>query len=493
MRERIWGCGLSLALLLSACGGGGGDSSAESRPSGTGAVVSFSPSPVKANVAFGTSATVNVLATVLDPSAFTQRVYVVIEDTAQVLSPAVEISETPERNIVATLHTLPTLGAGRHQGTLQVHLCLNLQCSSEVRSSPLPLPYDIEVAEGALTAQPSTTGAVSIHEGELSLANLLSVAVSGPSGNWLATTQDSWLSLTRAAGTSSGSFDVGIDARGLTEGRYQGAIKVSADNGQTIDVPVSLSVLPKAFALLSGVPTFSAINGAPIDPASFSFQVNNLAPFAWEAASSAAWLPLATTTGTGTVAMLTLQPDPSLADLASGAHTADVTLRSSGVPDLVVSTQLNLSKASLTGNLTPVTFGGPKGRDMNEVDVNTLRLNTGPNSWPYALAGVPAWLTVTPPVGFVDQDGVAVRMSLNTAGVTPGSKTAVVSMRARVNGDYVSATRTVNINADQRRLLASEWAIALADSAAGRVLTRTVQIRDGFGGALDWQATSDAP
>jgi hypothetical protein len=187
-----------------------------------------------------------------------------------------------------------------------------------------------------------------------------------------------------------------------------------------------------------------------------------------------------------------LQPDPTRDNLASGVYTSDLKLSSSGVPDMVVSTRLTLSKASLSGPTAPTTFGGDKGRDTNTY-VWPIRLNTGSNSWPYVMSGIPTWLTVTPQVGSINQDGAAISMKTNPDGVTPGSHTAVVAMTAKVNGDTVSFPFTLNTNADQRRLLASEWSIALANSPAGALLTRSIKIRDGFAGALEWTATSDAP
>ena len=121
-----------------------------------------------------------------------------------------------------------------------------------------------------------------------------------------------------------------------------------------------------------------------------------------------------------------------------------------------------------------------------------MSLNTGTNSWPYALSGLPAWLSTSTPAGSVNQSGTTVSVSPKTGSVTPGSSSATVAVTATVNGDSVVLPLTVNLNADQRRLLPSEWGVALASTPTGTALSRTLTISDNFAGTLTWTASSDA-
>ena len=43
----------------------------------------------------------------------------------------------------------------------------------------------------------------------------------------------------------------------------------------TVTLPFTLDVLPTQFVLNSGVPTFNAVNGAPIAPQTVTFALNN--------------------------------------------------------------------------------------------------------------------------------------------------------------------------------------------------------------------------
>ena len=48
----------------------------------------------------------------------------------------------------------------------------------------------------------------------------------------------------------------------------------------------------------------------------------------------------------------------------------------------------------------------------------------------------------------------------------------------------VNLPLTLNLNADQRRLLVSQWGVGLASTPTGTVLTRTVTVSDNYGGTL---------
>jgi len=160
---------VSLCLLWG-CGGGGGGA--------TPPALTLSPSSLTANQQAGTSSTLTVRATASDPSVFNSTVYVVIVDSQGVLTDSLDLTEIDARTFAATIHTQPNLSIGRHQGTLQIHLCRDAQCASEFPGSPVPLPYDFTVTPGPLKATPGSglTLLASTTEGAL---NALDVTVQG--------------------------------------------------------------------------------------------------------------------------------------------------------------------------------------------------------------------------------------------------------------------------------------------------------------------------
>lgn len=472
-----------LTLALAACGGGGGGDS------GGSAVLSFTPGTVSANVAFGTSATITVRASTANPSLFSGALYVFVVDSAQVLLPNIELAQVDSRTVSATLHTSPALASGRHQGTFQIQLCNDPTCASQIAGSPVPLPYDLTVAAAPLQAVAASSTAATVHHGG-ALTNPVAVSVSGPALGWTATTSADWLQITGGSGTGPGSFSVAYVTPTLAEGDYASVVTVRASDGQAVSLPFTLKVMPTGFAVDAGGPSFTAVNGAPIAAQTLGFALDNGVASAWTATTSASWLQASPLSGT-TPAVITLQPDPSRGPLASGEHSADLVLSAAGVPDKRVTTRLTLTPATLSAPATSLTFGGPKGRELAAQSLS-VSLNTGTNTWPYALSALPAWLFTTTPSGSVGQAGTTLALATSAANVVPGSSTAVVTMSATVNGDTVQLPLTVNLNADRRRLLPSSWSVALASTPTGAVLSRTLTVSDNFAGTLAWTAVSDA-
>lgn len=482
--RRVAACaGLALAMALAGCGGGGGGDGAAAP------AVTFTPSGLVANVQAGTSATLTVRATATDVSLFSRQVYVFIVDTAGVLLPSLELASVDSRTVSATLHTQPTLAVGRHAGEFSVRLCNDVNCASQVAGSPVSLPYDLTVTPAPLTAVPQSSPAFTVHRGG-TVASTATVQVGGPAAAWTATPSAAWIRVTPGSGAGPGTFAIGVDAATLAEGRYTGEVVVQS-SGQTARVPVTLDVLPTQFVLTSGVPSFSAVNGAPIAAQPLAFALDNGVPSPWSATTTADWL-LATPASGTTPSIVSLQPDPARGRLASGSYQADLVLASAGVPNRNVPTQLALTPATLATATPTVTLGGPKGRDTGAVQA-AVSLNTGANAWPFALSALPAWLGSSTSTGTVSQAGTALSFAPQLAAAAPGSTSATVTMAARVNGDSVALPLTVNLNLDQRRLLPSQWGVGLAATPTGTVATRTLTIRDNFGGTLAWTASSSAP
>ncbi|HEY8099247.1 MAG TPA: hypothetical protein VIF82_00690 [Burkholderiaceae bacterium] len=474
---------LILSSLIS-CGGGGGGSDG----GGQSTALSFNPNPLNANVTVGTSGTVVVQATLLNPSQVTGSVYVYIEDSHSVLT-SVDLSSISSTVFAATLHTSGTLPLGHQTGNFRVHLCKDGFCAAEYPGSPSILPYDLNITPLPLSGTPNISTAATIGQGG-QYTGTVTVAVSGPSVAWTASTTAPWLSITGASGTGAGQFTVGYITQNLAVGTYTANVTVHSADNQQVDIPFSVQVIPVQFVMTSGIPSFAAINGAPIASQSVSFDLNNNVATPWTANSLAAWLIASPLSGT-TPASITLQPNPSIGSLASGSYSGDLVLSSTGVPNKTVTTSLALTKAALSAPSSSVTIGGNYGRDLSAQSLN-VSLNTGTAQWPFTLTGLPNWLTSTTLTGQVNASGTSVNFTPNLANVTAGSQSAVVNVVATVNGDTVTLPITVNINADQRRLLPSKWGVGFANTTGGSLLTKTLAITDNFGGSLNWSATSDA-
>lgn len=482
---RLWA--LAVLATLAACGGGGGGGDS-ARP----ALLTFAPTTVTANVQEGASATITVRGT--GSEALLQSnsaLYVFVVDPSRVLLPDVQLSNVDDRTLAATLHTSPGLAVGRYRGSFQVRVCRDPNCTSEFAGSPVPLPYDITISAAPLVAVTTTSTQATVNRGA-TMAQTFTAQVSGPSLAWTATASAPWVSVSPASGTGPGSFTIRYLTADLAEGTYSGTVTVRSSDGQTATIPTGLQVLPAAFVINGGLPSFAAVNGAPIPAQTLSFAINNDVPTAWTGVSSAPWMIATPLSGT-TPATVTLRPDPTRGPLASGVYTSDLVLSAAGIANRTVTTQLTLAAPTLSAPAISLTLGGPRGRDLSSAQSMAVSLNTGTASWPFTLSGLPAWLQSSTPTGTVNQAGTSISVSPRVAAVTAGSSSATIAVNAVVNGDSVTLPLTVNLNADQRRLIPSEWGVAFTSTPNGSVLSRTLSVSDNFGSTgLTWVASSDA-
>lgn len=155
------------AFLMVGCGGGGGDAPNTYQ-------LSFDKTTLQATGTVGTSSSVEVTAE-LDRTV-AQTVNVAIIDAKGVFSPSVQLLPLSATRYRVTLRLNAALPAGRHQGTLQVRLCLDnpYVCAQPLAGSPWSLPYDITVtpATNGGTPAPTDPGAVPTYAVQFESARL---------------------------------------------------------------------------------------------------------------------------------------------------------------------------------------------------------------------------------------------------------------------------------------------------------------------------------
>ncbi len=485
MRQSVAGRWLAMSclVLLAACGGGGGGSSSAS--------LSFSPSKVTGNVQQGEVGTLMTSATVQNADKITDQAWVDVEDGQHVLV-GVDVSSIDTSHFSVTLHTSPGLSVGHHAGTFTIHVCKDQQCSQEWMGTTA-LAYDIDVEPAPLAAVPTTTTESTV-TWQGTDGDVVGISVSGGT-QFTATTGAPWLVSTGpSSGPSPAVIGFAFSVAQLAQGDYTTNITVTdSPSGQKVDIPVTLHVIPPAFVIdAGGSPVFTAINGAPIAPQPFSFELDNGADVPWSLNSSATWLEASATSGT-TPANLMLSADPSVGALASGAYDGTLTLASSGIASKSVSAHLQLIQPTLSLSVGGVTFGGDRGRDLTTPHSVQLSLNTGTNAYPVTMSAPPSWASVSSSEPMVNQSGTTLTFTPVPANITPGSTTQLMTFSSTINGDTVTYSPfLVNVNADQRRLLPSTWGVGFASTPLGTVTTRTLHVTDNFGAALAWTATSDS-
>ncbi|MDP5008974.1 MAG: BACON domain-containing protein, partial [Glaciimonas sp.] len=474
---------LFITLCLSACGGGGGSSDSPSIPDAgitppSSPALTFNPSTIAQTLKEGESETINLTATVNHPSDFNGAsiVYTYFIDDKGVLLPNAQFIRNSATNYSIILSTSATLAAGSYRDNITVKLCRDSNCNSQFAGSPMLLPYALQVTPTtapfyALAAMPLNA---SMHLGGAALAPA-TVTVTGKNQTWTATSDASWISLSNATGTGNGTFVLTYNPNNLSVGQYTATVTVTASDGQVSTLPVMLTILGNAFVTDNSSASFNAINGTPIPSRSIKFSLDSGIVDNWSATTDAPWLSATPTSGV-TPSLVTLTANPSTGKLSSGSYSANAQLSSPLSTPRNIPVQLQLTKPTLTLSTNSVTLGGTYGRDFTSPQQLTLSLNTLTNAWPWTLSQLPAWSSASATSGTVNQTGTSVNFTPSTASIPIGTTTVMINAEVAVNGDTLSTPVALTINKDQRKVLASETAVALVSTPTWSRLTRTLTV-----------------
>lgn len=492
---------LLIAVLLAGCGGGGGGGSSAGNGGGTttppvtSPALTFTPATVTGSVVAGTSLTVNVNAAVARPSDFSNATVVAqIIDGAGILLPNVQLVQDSASQYHAVLQTAPSLAPNNYKGSFSVRLCRDSACASQFPGSPVALPYDITVqpaGAASFSAVPAMPLTATAKIGGAAPAGVPVAITSG--GSWSATSGATWLKLGATSGSGNATLSVSYDASGLAAGTYTTELSVSSGS-DLVTLPATLTVQPPLLTLDKGSLTFSAINGEPIPSQIVALDTDVKITTQWQASSNTPWLSVSPASGT-TPATAVLAVDPTVGTLASGSYPGSITIKPTGLADRTLPVTLNLTPATLLFSTDRITLGGTYGRDFSSSQVAQplkMTLNTGTNSWPWALT-VPSWASVNSTGGTVNAAGASTSFKGVPTGAPVGTSGRVVTATARVNGDAVSASALLILNKDQHKLLPAETAVALVSTPTWRRITRTVTVSDNYGTFGGMSATSDQP
>jgi hypothetical protein len=154
------------------------------------------------------------------------------------------------------------------------------------------------------------------------------------SAAWTASSNQSWLAVSPAAGTGTGSISVNANLAGLAAGTYSGAITVSAPGAtgspQTINVSltVSAAAVPPGVSAAPSSLLFSATAGSA-NPAAQTVTISNSGggTLNWTTSNTQPWLVLGSASGTGT-AVVAVQAVTG--NLAAGTYNDTITISAAG-------------------------------------------------------------------------------------------------------------------------------------------------------------------
>lgn len=319
------------------------------------------------------------------------------------------------------------LSVGTHSGLITI-------VGTGAANSPqmVTVSFDVTAAPTPTIGLSATTLSFSAVQGGSNPANkTISVSNSGSGTlNWTATENASWLSLSPASGTGSGTISVAVNTSGLSIGTISTPITITASGATntpqtvTVSLTITAAAVPPAIGVTPGSLTFTAQQGSG-NPTPQSLAVRNTGggTLAWTVSNNAAWLSHSPTSGTGTG---TVTISPVTGSLAAGTYTGAVTLYATGAAAVTIPITFTITApaAQPTIGLSPtsLTFNATAGGN-NPSNQTIAITNTGTGSLTWTVTDNANWLTAT-------QSGNSVVTSVNIAGLAAGSYSGVITVAA---------------------------------------------------------------
>ncbi len=406
------------------------------------------------------------------------------------VTPAAGDSRSP---VITAAVNLEGLRAGVYQATVRIE-------SNGAQGSPKDIPVQLTIKPGVANFQisPARISFVAVAGGSnpgsqgITIVSQLNHAF-----NWVATVDAPWLPTKRGAGTTPGWFGLAPDITGLAVGDYRTTVVVQdpADTtGATRrSVEVQLSVIAPGAAtpilrVAPAVLTFEAVEGGA-NPAARVFTIDNAGngSLNWTASSSAPWLKLNKTAGSGKA---DVSVTAQLGGLTSGTQQGQITVQANGrqVQTVEVYLQLRLPP-TLAIDGTYLVFSALKGQG-NPADKSFTVRNAGDGRLDWAAVEEIPWLSVTPASG---QAPSSARVMVNASTLNPGIYSGFINVTG--SGARNSPARIeAKLSMQRGAVLGSYPSLLAFDAVAGQANPAPVTLEvlnDGLG-QLEWTVESSA-
>ncbi len=319
-----------------------------------------------------------------------------------------------------------------------------------VADSPWTIPVTLQVNAGSASVNPASLSFTQAKGAAAPAAKQLTVQSNGPALAFSAVANDggvAWLSVSPAGGTTTGSFNVSVDAAKLTSGTYPGAVYVTVLNGggSPFRIPVTFTVTQGTIAATPlTLNPFTQVKGGPA-PAAQTVTVSGTPGalgFTVSANPSGTWLS-AIASGATTPGTVQISVDASKGNLTPGPYSGTVTISAPGASPNSIAIPVAftvLAAQPLTATPAQLNFAYTIGLSAPAAQTVQVASTGGATPYTVTVSSGATWLAVTPAKGNTP-DTLTVSINpqgLNTAGpltatITIGSPNSVTPATVAVN------------------------------------------------------------
>jgi hypothetical protein len=338
---------------------------------------------------------------------------------------------------VSWLGISPTSGAGNGSvtvttiaGSLPTGIYNASVTISATNAAPVAIPISLTVTAPSITValSPSSLTFSGVQGG----ANPASqTVVVNSNGNWTASSNAAWLTLSPSSGNGNGSLTANISLSSAAVGTNNGTITVTS-GGVARTISVTLTVSAASLTAAPTSVTYTAPQGAA-NPSAQTITISSNGT--WSASESASWLSISATSGTGNSSITATAITGSL---AAGTYNALITVSATGATPVTIPVTFTVSapSPSLTVSPTSLTLTGIQG-GTNPVSQNVIVSSNG--NW--TASSNAAWLTLSPSSGN-GNGSIAANVTLSSAVV--GTNNATITVTSGGVARTLSATLTVS-------------------------------------------------
>jgi Viral BACON domain len=237
------------------------------------------------------------------------------------------------------------LSAGTYSGTATIS-------GSGITTRVIPITMAVTAAGGTSPAIGLSTTSLAF-TGSIGRVNpgaqTINIAnTGGGTLNWSTSENASWLTVSPASGSGTGTVTVAVNDANLSAGTYNATITVAASGATTKSVPVTLTVTSGSTTPAIGLNPISlaftgSVGGA--NPAAQSINIANTGggTLSWSTSDSVPWLTLSPASGSGNKAVTATV---NTAGLATGTLNATITVAATGAPTKTVPVTLTMTAPS---------------------------------------------------------------------------------------------------------------------------------------------------
>ncbi len=404
------------------------------------------------------------------------------------IGPGTNNSSTAFLTLSSTGGTTPgtvtaTFSTSVAAGTYTAAILINTTADSTGAPISIPVTYTVTPAAGGggspLVLSPSSLNLQFFLPASTSQTVPVTVSSTGAAQAYTVTVSSgSFLSVSPASGTTTGTVNVTANPAGLIAGTYTGSILFTPASGTAISLPVSVTVTGSGtgspVTLNPTALTFSYVIGQAVPPAQ-AVSVSSPTPVQFTVTSNSFFLPVTPASGT-TPSSFTVSLNPST--LGGGNFSYNVAVNVNGtITNLPVSILVTSAlPTALTAAPSSLTFAYPLAAGASLTQSISI---TGSST--VAAVTQASWLTInTQPT----TTGDLVTVTVNNTAFAPGTLTGSIVLSAPgLASITIPVTLTIS-GAATPVLTATPTAVAFAYQTGGAALaTQTVALATGVTGS----------